>query len=101
MHNLISFLQINLYGSNISNILCIPSMLTSHLTVFLPELCVFIHDLCVKMNYCVVDLNYVCVCVCVCECVCVAVVVNVCMKLLWSSNFEYKAEEKPSVESTN
>ncbi len=47
----------------------------------------------VKMNYCVVDLN--------CVCVCVAVVVNVCMKLLWSSNFEYKAEEKPSVESTN
>lgn len=64
-------------------------MLTSHLTVFLPELCVLIHDLCVKMNYCV------------CVCVCVAVIVNICMKLLWSSNFEYKAEEKPSVESTN
>lgn len=70
-------------------------MLTSHLTVFLPELCVFIHDLCVKMNFCVVDHNYVCVCACV------AFVVSVCMKLLWSSNFEYKAEEKPSVESTN
>lgn len=66
-------------------------MLTSHLTLFVSELRVFIFDLCVKMNYCIANHSY---------CLCV-VVVTVCMKLLWSSNFEYKAEEKPSVESTN
>lgn len=67
-------------------------MLTSQLTLFLSERRVFILDLCVKMNYCIVDHSYVCVSV---------VVLTVCMKLLWSSNFEYKDEEKPSVESTN
>jgi len=57
--------------------------------LFLPNLCVFILDLRVKINYCIV--NHRCFC---CDCMHEVV--------LWSSNFEYKAEEeKPSVESTN
>lgn len=77
----------NVYGTNI---LCIPSMLTSQLTLFLPNLCICFLDLHVKIHYCIVNHNACCCCDCMHEVV------------VWSSNFEYKdEEEKPSVESTN